>query len=72
MTNIPTLSSGSTSTWTPCRWCGNVQHTGLCPRVKAIDYYPDGTIKHVTFFSQWAAPGKTKPIGIVLSEERDS
>lgn len=68
MSDAFTYHTDSTSTWTPCRWCGYVQHMGVCPRVKALDYYPDGTIKHVEFFPQWAAPGKTKPIEIVPEE----
>jgi hypothetical protein len=32
-------------------------HAGECPRIKAIDYYPDGTTKrveyHATGFGAW-------------------
>lgn len=31
-----------------CRWCDNY-HTAICPSVKAIEYYPDGTVKRVEF-----------------------
>jgi len=31
-----------------CQWCGLI-HTspGVCPMVKALEYYPDGTLKRV-------------------------
>ncbi len=32
-----------------CIHCGYHPHQGNCPRIKAIDYYPDGTIKHVEY-----------------------
>lgn len=31
-----------------CPYCGN-NHSGVCPRVKSIEYFPDGTIKKVDF-----------------------
>lgn len=39
---------------TGCPWCSEgavtVYHFGeACPRVKAIEYYPNGTIKRVEF-----------------------
>ena len=41
-----------------CPWCSRplehhwVFHNGPCPRVKAIDYYPDGSIKRVEFWPE--------------------
>ena len=40
-----------------CRWCSNpphsyIVHYGPCPRVKAIEYYPNGTLKHVEFHEE--------------------
>lgn len=32
-----------------CRWCGWA-HAGVCPRVKAIEYHPNGEVKRVEFF----------------------
>lgn len=36
-----------------CRWCSNdglqVIHYGPCPRVKSIEYHPNGNIKRVEF-----------------------
>lgn len=36
-----------------CPYCSSesvqVYHGGTCPRVKAIEYYPDGTIRKVEF-----------------------
>lgn len=31
-----------------CRWCG-MTHGPQCPSVKAIDFFPDGTVKRVEF-----------------------
>ena len=31
-----------------CGHCG-LMHTGPCPRIKAIEYYPDGTVKRVEY-----------------------
>ena len=40
----------------PCPWCSGfgvqVHHTGVCPRVRAIEYYPDGTVKRVEFWPE--------------------
>lgn len=35
-----------------CAWCGR-SHSGLgrCPEVKALEYYPDGAIKRVEFYT---------------------
>lgn len=34
-----------------CPYCSNswirVDHDGICPKVKSIEYYPDGTVKRV-------------------------
>jgi hypothetical protein len=33
-----------------CAHCGSiVEHQGICPTVKAIEYYPDGTVKRVEY-----------------------
>lgn len=31
-----------------CQYCG-MTHTATCPKIRAIEYYPDGTIKRVEF-----------------------
>lgn len=33
-----------------CPHCGSI-HTTTCPRVSAIEYHPDGTLKRVEFHS---------------------
>ena len=37
----------------PCRWCSTestwIYHSGPCPHIKAIEYFPDGTVKRVEF-----------------------
>jgi hypothetical protein len=38
----------STTNVTPCPHCGMVDG-GICHLIKAIEYYPDGTIKRVEF-----------------------
>lgn len=42
-----------------CRHCGHL-HSGPCPRVKAIEYYPNGTVKRV----EYTTPEPLKPIKI--------
>jgi hypothetical protein len=33
-----------------CGLCGSVaEHSGICPRVKAMEYHPNGTIKRIEF-----------------------
>ena len=34
-----------------CNYCGGI-HENKCPLVKSFEYYPDGTIKRVEFYSQ--------------------
>ena len=40
--------SGYTSTPAICPHC-NYGHVGTCPRIKAIEYHPDGTVKRIEF-----------------------
>jgi len=39
-----------------CPYCSDnnntVYHSGQCPRIKAIEYYPDGSIKRIEFVTQ--------------------
>jgi hypothetical protein len=37
-----------TSTPGVCEHCG-FGHLGTCPRIKAIEYHPDGTVKRIEF-----------------------
>lgn len=38
----------STAAEIKCPYCGSgIPHDGLCPEIKAVDYYPDGTLKRV-------------------------
>lgn len=34
----------------PCGYCG-AHHGTICPRIKAIEFHPDGTQKRVEFFA---------------------
>jgi len=50
-----------------CRWCGEV-HGPRCPRVRVIEFYPDGvTIKRVEFVRQREATG-----GFTWTDDADS
>jgi len=42
-------TDASTARVSHCQHCGNY-HTGQCPRVKAIEYYANGTMKRIEFF----------------------
>lgn len=41
-----------------CPHCGNPKHAAVCPLVKAIEYFPDGTLKRVEYrcVSDYRAP----------------
>ena len=48
-----------------CPYCSNngikISHSGICPKVKAIEYYQNGSQKRVEFFS----PGDyMQPFGV--------
>lgn len=49
----PIQTTGPGGTGKPCGWCsggsGQVYHIGACPRVRSIEYYPDGAVKRVEF-----------------------
>lgn len=32
-----------------CAHCGGYGHRGVCPRIQSITYYPDGTVKSITY-----------------------
>lgn len=47
-------ASSGTVTVSSCQWCGMIHlGSGICPDVKAIEYYPDGAIKRVEFYRRW-------------------
>lgn len=48
-TITPLRESGSTTQL--CGHCG-LWHggIGICPRIKGIEYYPDGTVKRIEYF----------------------
>jgi hypothetical protein len=52
----------TTNGYQPCAHCG-VYHSGRCPQVKAIEYYPNGNIKRIEFIG----PGDyLAPLGVPL------
>lgn len=38
-----------------CEYCGG-SHAYLCPRIKIIEYYPDGAVKQIEFRQDWQPP----------------
>ncbi len=46
------MSGTASGDWQPCPHCG-MGHTGTCPRVKAIDYYENGTVKRVEYHQEY-------------------
>lgn len=59
-TIIGAVTSTGTLTLKSCQHCGNV-HAGQCPRVKAVEYYRDGSVKRV----EYHAPTDAIPVGSV-------
>ncbi len=53
----------------PCGHCGN-WHSGPCPRVKAIEYFPNGLVKRVEYHG-YVADGQphTDAVEIFLYNE---
>jgi hypothetical protein len=45
----------------PCPHCGG-WHTGMCPRLKAIEYHPDGTVKRVEYHESAGAGATALPV----------
>lgn len=35
-----------------CVHCGT-EHKGLCPRIKALEYHQDGTVKRIEYHTPW-------------------
>lgn len=52
-----TGSTSGTVTVAACEHCG-AHHAGRCHRIKAIDYYPNGTMKRVEYVDN---PAPTYP-----------
>lgn len=50
----PTSDPMSTSVPVPsCPYCGAFMHiSGMCPRIKSIEYYPDGSLRKVELSDQ--------------------
>jgi len=36
-------------TWCTCNHCGFI-HDGVCPRIKSIEYFENGTIKKIEYY----------------------
>ena len=35
-----------------CQWCGGPFHSALCPMVKAMEYYENGALRRVEFWTR--------------------
>ena len=45
--------SSATLSLNSCPWCGFLHISGdMCPRVKAIEYHPDGRVKRIEFWPE--------------------
>jgi hypothetical protein len=42
--------STSSNSLPSCQWCGQVHFAGICPKVKSIEYFPNGQVKWVEFW----------------------
>ena len=51
-----------------CGHCG-CYHSGPCPRIKAIEYYENGTIKRVEYFDQRPQVSTVQPMTTVWLNE---
>ena len=49
-----------------CPHCG-MGHTGACPRVRAVEYYPDGQIKRVEYFEYVRAAPEYSTTPVVIA-----
>lgn len=54
-----------------CGWCG-AHHTGSCPRVKSLEFYPDGSVRRVEFHVVGDVPkvGSSLPVGGTFPKKR--
>jgi hypothetical protein len=43
-----TTTTTTAMTLPPCAYC-NGYHSGTCPRIEAIEYHPNGTVKRIEF-----------------------
>lgn len=60
--NMTTPShTGGEMTPRQCGHCG-CWHGLLCPFVKAVEYYPDGTVKRIEYMTTPASPPVPQPI----------
>jgi len=51
-----------------CEWCGMIHvHGGMCPTIKAMEYYENGALKRVEF----KQPQTTSAFGPALSVPND-
>lgn len=48
--------SSTSVTMSSCKHCEMI-HGGVCPKIKAIEYYPDGSIRRVEYYEFKAGQG---------------
>lgn len=44
-----------------CGHCGAI-HSGVCPRIKSIEYHPDGTMKRVEYHNPNPPAPPSQPV----------
>jgi hypothetical protein len=63
----------SLSSLTICEHCGSeISHKGKCPRIKCIEYWPNGTLKYVQYFSaseQYSWTAMNQPVYNITPKE---
>jgi len=53
--NMPHYATAGNSISGGCLYCSNpsagyfIIHNGICPKIKEIEYYPNGTVKRTVF-----------------------
>lgn len=45
------MNSSSSAVPTTCQWCGGYHPDRRCPEVKVIEYFNDGVIKRIEFYT---------------------
>lgn len=59
--NTPVIFTRGGSALKACQYCGpSISHSGVCPRVKAIEYHENGQLKRVEFREE--PPAGTAPV----------
>lgn len=52
MSEVVSGTASDTILFPVCKWCGTYHAGAYCDRVKAIEYYRDGSVKRVEFWDR--------------------